>query len=124
MAKKTIKTGTGSTVNKTTKKAPTTTKKTTGTATITKKKTLTKEAQLDKENIKETVKQIVTTEREVKYKYPEEVNNTLDRKAWRSKVRSKLRQYESKIMKATDEKEKAKLEKSYNAYRKEVLSVS
>lgn len=104
-------------------------KKATATPTVTKeakaKKVIkkTKEAALDSKNVKETVKKIVTSEREVKYNYPESVDNPLDKKAWRAKVRSKLRQYESKILKEKDEKEKSKLEKAYNNYRKEVLLV-
>lgn len=109
---KTAKTVTG----KTLKPKTTTAKKV-----IKKKKT--SSAALDTKNIKETVKKIVTSEREVKYNYPEGIDNQLDRKSWRAKVRTKLRQYESKIHKEKDTKEKAKLEKSYNNYRKEVLLV-
>lgn len=104
------------TKTKSVKVEPTTTKKV-----VKKKKS--QEATLDTKNVKETVKKIVTSEREVKYNYPEEVDNPLDKKAWRAKVRSKLRQYESKILKEKDEKEKSKLEKAYNNYRKEVLLV-
>ena len=90
---------------------------------VIKKIKKTPEAVLDNKNVKETVKKIVTSEREVKYNYPETIDNQLDRKGWRAKVRTKLRQYESKLLKEKDDKERAKLEKAYNNYRKEVLLV-
>ena len=81
-------------------------------------------ADLDSKNIKDTIKQVVESEREIKYKYPEEIDNQLDRKAWRQKVRNTLRAMERNISKAEDgSKEKVKLEREYKAYRKEVLLV-
>ena len=79
---------------------------------------------LDTKNIKETVKQVVESEREIKYNYPAEIDNQLDRKAWRQKARNKLRLFERNIAKLEDgSKEKVKLEKEYKNYRKEVLLV-
>ena len=82
-----------------------------------------KKAELDDKNIKDTIKQVVESEREIRYKYPEEVDNQLDRKGWRQKVRNKLRALERAIDKEKEEKAKAKLNKEYLAYRKEVLMV-
>ena len=81
------------------------------------------EKQLDTENIKDTVKQIVESEREIKYKYPEGVDNQIDKKTFRQKTRNKLRSFERELAKLTDGKEKVKLNKEYQAYRKEVLLV-
>ena len=82
-----------------------------------------KKAELDDKNIKDTVKQTVESEREIRYNYPAEVDNQLDRKAWRQKVRNKIRAYERALSKEKDEKAKAKINKEYLAYRKEVLTV-
>lgn len=81
------------------------------------------EKQLDTENIKDTVKQIVESEREIKYKYPEGVDNQIDKKTFRQKTRNKLRSFERELAKLPDGKEKVKLNKEYQAYRKEVLLV-
>lgn len=79
---------------------------------------------LENKPVKNTVKQIVETEREIKYNYPDEIDNQLDRKAWRQKIRNKLRAMERGIIGAQDgSKEKVKLEREYKAYRKEVLLV-
>lgn len=80
-------------------------------------------AALDEKNIKDTVKQVVESEREIRYNYPPEVDNQLDRKGWRQKVRNKLRAMERALDKEKDEKAKAKLNKEYIAYRKQVLMV-
>ena len=96
----------------------------TKTPTVTKKVTKVNPKELDNKNIKDTVKQIVESEREIKYNYPKEIDNQLDRKAWRQKVRNQLRSMERAITKAEDgSKEKVKLEREYKAYRKEVLLV-
>ena len=92
--------------------------------TTTKKVVKANEKELDTKNIKDTVKQVVESEREIKYKYPEEIDNQLDRKAWRQKTRNKLRTMERAITKSEEgSKEKVKLEREYKAYRKEVLLV-
>ena len=79
---------------------------------------------LDTKNIKETVKQVVESEREIKYNYPAEIDNQLDRKKKKKKARNKLRLFERNIAKLEDgSKEKVKLEREYKNYRKEVLLV-
>lgn len=79
----------------------------------------------DDKNIKDTVKTIVTQERELFYKYPEDVDNPLDRKKWRQKVRNAIRAFDRNLSKIddTESKEYRKLEREYKAYRKEVLMV-
>jgi hypothetical protein len=79
--------------------------------------------ELDTKNIKDTVKQVVESTREIRYKYPEEINNQLDRKAWRQKTRNKMQKFESDLLKEKDEKKKGKLNREYLAFRKEVLMV-
>lgn len=78
--------------------------------------------ELDSKNIKDTVKKTVESTREMKYNYPEDVVETTDRKSWRQKVRNKINSFELSIIKL-DGKEKAKKEKEYKSYRKEVLLV-
>lgn len=82
-------------------------------------------AELDKKNIKETVKMAVESQREIKYKYPEEINNQLDRKTWRQKVRNKLDAFVVTIdkMKKSNDAGLPKKEKEYQSYRKQVLMV-
>lgn len=65
----------------------------------------------------------VAKERVVKYKYPEDVTDSLSRKTWRQKVRSKLRQLELAKARIEDQnsKEFKKALKAYKAYRSEVL---
>ena len=67
--------------------------------------------------------QKVAKERVVKYKYPEDVTDSLSRKTWRQKVRSKLRQLELAKARIDDQnsKEFKKALKEYNEYRSEVL---
>ena len=65
----------------------------------------------------------VAKERVVKYKYPEDVKDSLSRKTWRQKVRSKLRQLELAKARIEDQnsKEFKKALKAYNEYCSEVL---
>ncbi len=79
----------------------------------------------DDKNIKDTVKTIVTQERDLFYKYPEDIDNPLDRKKWRQATRNKMRAFERNLSKVedTESKEYRKLDKEYKAYRKEVLMV-
>ena len=67
--------------------------------------------------------QKVAKERVVKYKYPEDVTDSLSKKTWRQKVRSKLRQLELAKARIEDQnsKEFKKALKEYEAYRSEVL---
>lgn len=89
------------------------------------KKTISKE-ELDKRNVKKTIKKIITSEREIKYKYPEDLIGVLDRKAWRQRTRKKLENLELALARAKEtgeEKAIKKANKEYQKYRKEVLLV-
>jgi len=96
-------------------------KKTTAKAsgTTTKKSTNTRAKKLDKANVKAVVKQVVKSKREIKYKYPEGIEGTLERKAWRQKVRNKNTQFIKKIAKADSETSKKKLGIQMRKFRKE-----
>lgn len=86
----------------------------------TKKEALTKEVtKINKTNLVEKV----VSNREVKYVYPDNVNDTLSRKAWRQKVRNKLDKLERDMFRIKDQnsKEYKAAEKAYNEYRKTVL---
>ena len=85
-----------------------------------KKEKLTKKLAL--QQAVEIVKK-VAKERVVKYKYPEDVKDSLSRKTWRQKVRSKLCQLELAKARIEDQnsKEFKKALKEYNEYRSEVL---
>lgn len=82
-----------------------------------------KKASVDKKNVKTTKKQIVESEREVKYNYPDDVKGPIDRKSWRQKVRSKLRNLEAALGKAKSNKDKGLASKELKAYQEEVLLV-
>ena len=85
-----------------------------------KKEKLTKKIALQQavEIVKKVAKEMV-----VKYKYPEDVKDSLSRKTWRQKVRIKLRQLELAKARIEDQnsKEFKKALKEYNEYRSEVL---
>lgn len=86
----------------------------------TKKEAVTKEVtKINKTNLVEKV----VSNREVKYVYPDDVNDTLSRKAWRQKVRNKLDKLERDMFRIKDQnsKEYKAAEKAYNEYRKTVL---
>lgn len=87
------------------------------------KSTTPKESSVDKKNVKTTKKQIVETRREVKYKYPSDVKEPLDRKAWRQKVRAQLKTLEAALGKAANNKAKSQANKELKAYQEEVLLV-
>ena len=109
---------------KTATKNPVKAEKVQGTKTSAKAKSLKAKEALDDKNIKDTVKTIVESERDIKYNYPEEIDNTLDRKAWRQKVRNTLRAFERNLGKLDAEsKEYRKLNREYKEYRKDVLLV-
>lgn len=78
---------------------------------------------LDTKNLKDTVKTAVVSIRQVKWKYPEDVNGPLDRKAWRGVQRTKLTKMEAAITTAESDKAKKLNEKALAEYRKEVLLV-
>ncbi len=89
---------------------------------VTKKKVNKKD--LDSKNIKDTVKKVVETKREMKYSYPEEMKDTLDRKKFRQKVRNKINSYQLQLLKLDEgSRDYKKLDKEYQAYRKQVLLV-
>ena len=84
-----------------------------------------KKKDLDKENIKDTIKQAVVSQREVKYKYPEDIVNDKDKKkTFRQQVRNKLKTLENAIAKAKPETKEFKVaNRKLKAYREEVLLV-
>lgn len=75
---------------------------------------------------KVSLKEEVIAHREVKYIYPEDVNDTISRKAWRAKVRATLARLERDMyrIKDQDSKEFKKAQKAYNEYRATVLKVA
>lgn len=93
--------------------------------TLKKKKTPTLKAEttqkVDNETREKTTQQVIVN-RELKYKYPADVIDTLSRKSWRQKVRGKLNRMELNLAKATDAKTKSKIEAQLKAYEKEVLA--
>lgn len=78
---------------------------------------------LDTKNLKDTVKTAVTSMRQVKWKYPSDINDPLERKAWRGTQRTKMTKLEAAITTAESEKSKKANEKALAEYRKEVLLV-
>lgn len=80
--------------------------------------------EVDKANIKNTIKQEVISVRDVKYKYPEDVNDQLKRKKFRQEARNKINKMErylSKLEKGSKLARRA--ERDLNSYKKEVLLV-
>ena len=65
----------------------------------------------------------VTSRREVKYLYPEDVTDTLARKTWRQKTRTELHRLELQMMRIQDHnsKEFKKAQKEFMDYQKKVL---
>ena len=108
------------TVNKT-KKAPT---KRVATTRNTKEDINPKaKRELDTKNLKDTVKTAVISQREVKWKYPEDINDPLDRKKWRGQQRSQLTKLTAAVTLAGDDKSKKSAERELTKFRKEVLLV-
>lgn len=84
------------------------------------KKKLTKEvADQQKVNIMEKV----IAHRQVKYKYPEDVVDTLARKTWRQKTRNELHRLELALSRIKDQnsKEWKKANKEYETFKAQVL---
>lgn len=84
------------------------------------KKKLTKEvADQQKVNIMEEV----IAHRQVKYKYPEDVVDTLARKTWRQKTRNELHRLELALSRIKDQnsKEWKKANKEYETFKAQVL---
>lgn len=65
----------------------------------------------------------VVSQREVKYIYPDDVQDTLARKKWRQKVRNELHRLEREMHRITDQnsKEFKAAKKAFEAYQEEVL---
>lgn len=93
------------------------------------KKKVTPEEKVDKV-IKDVAKQQaaslvekVTSNREVKYIYPEGIEDTLQRKKWRQSVRNKLKTLERAYLRIKDEnsKEYKEAKKAFETYKSEVL---
>lgn len=119
-----MKTKTQKSVKAEVKNPVTSTKTKNKTTRIKKNSNKTKEkAALDTKNVKDTIKMTVESKREIKYKYPEEIEGPEfkdERKTWRQKVRNKMKTLEAAVGKADNP---AKAEKELKAYRKEVLLV-
>lgn len=65
----------------------------------------------------------VVSQREVKYIYPEGIDDTLSRKKWRQQTRNKLHQLEREMHRITDQnsKEYKAAKKKFDDFRNEVL---
>lgn len=80
--------------------------------------------ELDTKNLKDTVKTQVTSMRELKWKYPEDITLPLERKEWRSKQRREMNKLEAAVGKNKDNpKELKKAETQLKSFRKQVLMV-
>lgn len=68
----------------------------------------------------------VISNRQVKYIYPADVNDTLSRKSWRQKVRNKLEALKMKMLEIADKnsKEFKSAKAAYESYEKQVIKVS
>lgn len=95
-----------------------------------KKEKKSKEVVLKKELTKEVAKQQkvnimeeVIAHRQVKYKYPEDVVDTLARKTWRQKTRNELHRLELALSRIKDQnsKEWKKANKEYETFKAQVL---
>ena len=91
-------------------------------ATGTKAKGTTSNSKTDAKNVKDTVTKIVESKREMKYVYPEAMDDQIEKKKFRQKVRNHIYKLERDIAKA-EGKELKTLEKEYKGFRKEVLQV-
>lgn len=104
--------------------------KTAKTAKTAKPKTATKpkitkeqKVKLDTENTKKTVKMTVESQREIKYKYPEEIIGQLERKSWRRVVRAKLTRLEAAAFENTGTPGEKDALQTLKEYRELVLMV-
>ena len=95
-------------------------------------KTTTKKVSKKKEVVKEVAKQQkpniieqVISNREVKYIYPEDVDDTLSRKKWRQQTRNELRKLEREMLRIQDHnsKEYKSAQNKYITFQKKVLKV-
>jgi hypothetical protein len=97
----------------------------TGTGTKEKSTTL-KKSEVDSKNIKDTVKQAVVSQREIKYKYPEDIiNDPAKKKTFRQVARNKMKNLENDLAKVAnrDSKEWRIANRKLKAYKTEVLMV-
>lgn len=90
-----------------------------------KKIITTTKAETDKKNIKDTVTKIVTSKREVKYKYPEDIiDDTAAKKTFRAKARNEDKAHLKTIDDLKKKKQDtAKAEKLYHTWRKATFLV-
>ena len=94
-------------------------------ATATKKVKKNLNAQTDSKNVKQTVKKVVESEREVKYKYPETMaKDPIEKKKFRAQARAK----EKSFLKQLDDNRKdpkalEKINKDYRKFRNETYLV-
>lgn len=72
---------------------------------------------------KESILEEVVSKREVKYIYPEDIQDTLSRKTWRQKTRNELHRLELAVsrIKDTNSKEYKKALKAYEDFKATVL---
>ena len=91
-------------------------------ATVIKKKLVKEVTPRNQANLVESV----ISNRQVKYIYPADVNDTLSRKSWRQKVRNKLEALKMKMLEIADKnsKEFKSAKKAYESYEKQVIKVS
>ena len=90
------------------------------------KETKLTKAEIDTKNIKDTVKQAVVSQREIKYKYPEDIiNDPSKKKSFRQVARNTIKNLENAIVKAGDPDSKAYriASKKLKNYKAEVLLV-
>lgn len=78
-------------------------------------------ADIDKAT-KAGVKKATVVNRVIKYNYPADVANPTDRKAWRQKVRNKLKSLEAAVAKASSATATKKAKAALAKYQKEVLA--
>lgn len=85
----------------------------------------TTKAETDKKNIKDTVTKIVTSKREVKYKYPEDITeDTAAKKTFRAKARNDDKAHLKTIDDLKKKKQDtSKAEKAYATWRKSIFLV-
>ena len=93
-----------------------------------KKRNKDKETEKEKEKKVKKTKVVLeektrTASREVKYVYPEDVTDSISKKIWRQKTRTKLHQLELAVERIKDQnsKEYKKALKEYNEFRKQVF---
>lgn len=90
------------------------------------KETTVSKKEVDTKNIKDTIKQAVVSQREIKYKYPEEIiNDPSKKKSFRQVARNTLKNLENALAKAGDMESKAYriANKKLKAYKAEILLV-